>query len=620
MSAAAPNSAPDSQPDPLHDPELAAREWDRRQSLASGMLALPNLFLRSAFTMTLLYALVGAVLILLVEFEVTTPNIAVGIGVLFVLLQYAIGPWLMDLSLSWLYSMEWIEPRQLPDHLRELIERLCERDGITFPMFGLIRDGAPQAFTYGRMPGDARIVLSTGLIELLEPDELDAVIAHEFGHLRNWDMALMTLANLVPLLLYYVYRTATQIGRAGEGRTKGPAMAIGITAGLLYVVSEYLVLWFSRTREYAADRFAGQATGNPNALARSLVKIGYGLAAGVGRSEADAKNKSPAATGAMGALNIFDHRSSLNLALNAAPDSRARITSASNDPSDNLNSNSFNDATPPPLPPHDGSPATLDPGRVQSAMQWDLWNPWAKFYELNSTHPLVANRLAYLSDQAAVLGQEPQFTFTRKKPESYWDDFLVDLLVMIAPILGAILGVGIALAAPMFGATSAAWWSLPVIFAGLGSLLKTHFKYAGNLHPHLTVAALLGHIKVSPVRPVTATVTGEVIGKGVPGLIYCEDFVMRDQTGILLLDYQQPLGLWNFLFGLLKANDYQGKTVRVEGWFRRAPIPYFEIYRIETLDGSMPTRTCYTYLAARLVGWLMLFGGLFLAIRLGLGQ
>ena len=66
-------------------------------------------------------------------------------------------------------------------------------------------------------------------------------------------------------------------------------------------------------------------------------------------------------------------------------------------------------------------------------MQWDLWNPWATFYELNSTHPLIAHRLQYLSDQGAAMGQEPYIVFDRRKPESYWDDFAVDVLVMLLP-------------------------------------------------------------------------------------------------------------------------------------------------------------------------------------------
>ena len=145
------------------------------------------------------------------------------------------------------------------------------------PWFGLIHDGAPNAFTYGHHPNNMRIVITQGILDLLEPEEVEGVVAHEIGHGKNWDMLLMTVVQLVPLLLYFLYRTALQAG--GRGKDNGYRIAVAVGAYVLYVASEYIVLWFSRCREYYADRFAGRVTGNPNALASALVKIGYGLAA-----------------------------------------------------------------------------------------------------------------------------------------------------------------------------------------------------------------------------------------------------------------------------------------------------------------------------------------------------
>src|SRR5262249_17393815 len=164
----------------------------------------------------------------------------------------------MDLSLRWVYSFDWVQPDQLPPHLRSFIERVCTENKMKFPSMGLIHDGAPTAFTYGHHPSNARVVISQGILDLLEPAEVEAVVAHELGHARNWDMALMTLANLVPLLLFYIYYLGIRLGGRGRGRDYTVLVALG--AYVLYIVSEYLVLWFSRTREYFADRFAGQAT------------------------------------------------------------------------------------------------------------------------------------------------------------------------------------------------------------------------------------------------------------------------------------------------------------------------------------------------------------------------
>src|SRR5262249_54345599 len=158
-------------------------------------------------------------------------------------------------------------------------------------------------------------------------------------------------------------------------------------------------------------------------------------------------------------------------------------------------------------------------------------------------------RLMYLTDQAAHQGQEPLVVFDRRKPESYWDDFAVDVFMMTLPLLGFLLGMtGFLTAGLGFGQWSLVWVGTAIGLAGLGSLAKTAFAYRRNFFPHLSVAALLHKVKVSAVRPVPATLTGTIIGKGVPGLVYSEDFVLRDRTGIIFLDYQQPLAIWNFLF------------------------------------------------------------------------
>jgi Zn-dependent protease with chaperone function len=585
----------DSQPEvPVEtDPHVQAAAQERVHALRAGLLALPNLFLRSALALGLLYGLLGLVLVTLAQFDVLAPSVAVGIGVAVILLQFLLGPWFMDLMLRWLYRFERVPPERLPAHLHAFVERVCAEQRMKFPSFGLLHDGAPQAFTYGHHPGNARVVLSQGIFDLLEPDEVEAVVAHELGHAHNWDMALMTLANLVPLLLYYLYRITTEAlssKNAKDGKDGWAAVAVGAGAYVLYIVSEYMVLWFSRTREYYADRFAGRVTGNPNALASGLVKIAYGLAARAeppgavkeGGEVKESEKKPPVRRdriGALRALNIFDDRAAVGLVM----------ASATRAPTE---------------------PRRPDVEQIKGAMQWDLWNPWAKWYELHSTHPLVAKRLSYLADQAAHQDQEPLVVFDRQRPESYWDDFLVDLVVMWLPLLGFLLGAATGAGAALgvgLGWGQAALLGLGggLVLGGLAGLRQLRFSYRRDAFPHLSVAALLHRVKVSSVRPVPATLTGTIIGKGVPGLVYSEDFVLQDRTGILFLDYQQPLGLWNFFFGLLRARRYQGKEVRVRGWYRRAPVPYLQIDRLEVLDGSLPPRRCYAYHAQWVVAGLL---------------
>jgi Zn-dependent protease with chaperone function/Zn-finger nucleic acid-binding protein len=600
---------PGSLGDPILDAAEPARDeraHDRIRNLSSGMLPLPNLLIRSAGVVFLLYGILGLVLIAMAELRLLSAGVAVAIGVGIIVLQFVVGPWLMDLSLRWIYKFSWVTPEQLPEHLREFVARVAAEQNMKFPWFGLIHDGAPNAFTYGHHPNNMRIVITQGILDLLEPEEVEGVVAHEIGHGKNWDMLLMTVVQLVPLLLYFVYRTAMQAGN--RGKDGGYRIAVAVGAYVLYIASEYIVLWFSRCREYYADRFAGRVTGNPNALASALVKIGYGLAARNGSpppdaaAEVDSKGKKKKAAkkamapslDAIGAMGIFDRKSAVAMVASSAAVGFDR----------------------------DGGTATVAPAiskeNLKSAMQWDLWNPWATFYELNSTHPLIAHRLQYLGDQAAAMGEEPYIVFDRRKPESYWDDFAVDVAVMFLPVILLLAGLAAGAALNLVPAVAAVdargvllLIGLPILGVGVGSFVKTRLVYRGDYFAPLSVAGLLHKVKVSGVRPVPARMRGAIIGKGVPGLIWSEDFVMRDGTGILFLDYRQPLRIWEWLFGLFRAGQFAGKPVEVVGWFRRAPLPYLELKSI-TVDGR--TRHSYARHGKYIWATLLSFVGLGLIV------
>src|SRR5262249_13121000 len=161
---------------------------------------------------------------------------------------------------------------------------------------------------------------------------------------------------------------------------------------------------------------------------------------------------------------------------------------------------------------------SVDIELVKSAMQWDLWNPWAGWFELNSTHPLVAKRLHYLADQAAAQGQKPWVVFDRQKPESYWDEFLEDVVVHTLPMVGLLAGLLLFfMRSAADGAWQWQWLGVAASLAGVGLFFRTRFAYRSDLFQPTTVAALMNQVKVSPVRPVPAVLTGQIIGKGVPG-------------------------------------------------------------------------------------------------------
>jgi len=560
--------------------EVEPKEKAKMPTLAKGLTPLPNLFIRSSSVLFLLYALLTLVLITCVNFGYFTPEIALLIGIGIVFLQFLLGPWLMDLSLRFLYKISW-EPT-LPVHLENFIRDTCRKQGMRFPRMGLLLDGAPQAFTYGHHPNNARIVISQGVIDLLEPKEVEAVVAHEIGHAKHWDMLVMTIAYIVPLVLYYIYRTLINIRTEREDKSAPARYAIAIGSYILYLLSQYIVLWLSRTREYYADRFSGEVTKNPNALASALVKIAYGLA---GQKKIEKESDRKPTLEAVGALGIFDSKYARALAIASYSSPASKMG------------------------------GEIDKENLQGAMKWDLWNPWAKYYELNSTHPLIANRLKYLSEQSASLGQEPFIDFNLKKPESYWDEFFVDLLILSLPTLVVLCSLGVFIPA-LVTQTYTPHFGLPLGFGlllfGLAELIKTLFSYNHPPYfPRMNIASLLKKVKVSAVRPIPCTLKGKIIGRGIPGLIWSEDFVLQDDTGIIFLDYRQPFGIWEFLFGLFRGANFQNQEVTLTGWYRRSPVPYVEL---KNFTMNTTTHTCYVYHLKLISAVVLTLVGIFVSL------
>lgn len=567
----------------------AAKQADPISSprrIAPKLMVLPRLWLRSTVTLFGLYAILSLVLITASLFAGLPPVLALLLTVIFAGMQFLISPFLMDLMLRWLYQVQWIDTSDLPEHLATFVHKTCAKHRMKEPRFGLILDLSPNAFTYGHTPDNARLVLTQGTLELLEFQELEAVVGHELGHARNWDMALMTLAQIVPMVLYYLYRWAIRL-KPDDKRAKSVSTAVAVGAYLLYILSEYIVLWFSRTREYYADRFGAEAVGSARAMASALVKIAYGLAGAGAEVEGKIGGRR---SETLGALGIFDAGAAQSFAVAAYGAGREHVSDG------------------------DGTKYHIDSESILGAMKWDLWNPWALWYELHSTHPLTAKRIQHLSALSAALGEEPLVEFNLRKPESYWDEFWVDVVVSFLPTLIFVIGSLVVFSKALLGGGAAfvfpSEFGVVLCLTGIAMLIKLSCRYPDGRFADMSVRTLLQEVKVSSIRPVPCRLEGVVRGRGIPGLVYSDDFTFQDDTGIIFLDHRQPLAFWELLFGWLRAKALIGEHVVVEGWYRRAPMPYVEISRYE-INGVV--RRCWLRHALRIVALCVLGFGIFLA-------
>jgi heat shock protein HtpX len=158
--------------------------------------------------------------------------------------------------------------------LHALVERLAIQADVPMPRIAISDLPAPNAFAMGRSPKHATVCVTTGLLHLLERNELEAVLAHEIGHIRNRDVALMTMASFFASLAALVGQVAAFGGLGGRDRDSGPALAVILLVSIaVYVISYFLMLALSRYREYAADRSAALFTGRPSALASALRRL-----------------------------------------------------------------------------------------------------------------------------------------------------------------------------------------------------------------------------------------------------------------------------------------------------------------------------------------------------------
>ena len=512
----------------------------------------------SLLTVTGLFGLLIAILILVcVLAEIPVLYALIG-GIVVLLLQFLLGPWLTDLNMKWVYKAKF--DAELPDYLVKFITEICEKENMKFPKIGYIDDGAPNAFTYGRTKNDARVILSRGIFEMLDKEEVKAVTAHELGHAVHYDILIMTVAQLIPMVLYAIYKACMESKSSSDNSSKdksgGSVQIAGIIAYVLYLISQYVILWLSRTREYYADSYSASVTQNPNALASALVEIGFGLS-----TKTNAAKEGQTVTSRT-MLGISDKPSSIAMAVSSYQDGE------------------FNKQS------------------IKNAMKWDLWNVWASYYELNSTHPLISKRLLALSKQSQDYGQEPYIVFDEQKPESYADDFLKELFITVLPWMMLIIGLIIVI--PM---GNIKYSGLVLLLPVVASLFKYGYIHPNKTFSHSTVRDLLGIVKVSEVTSVPTELSGVIIGRGNPGCVFDEDFVIRDETGIMLLDYDQPLFLVNKIFALFKSPQYFDKDVRIRGYYRRSPVPYIQLKEIE-IDGKV--KKCYTITFGWIWRWALL--------------
>ena len=237
----------------------------------------PNLSLRLIFCFIGLSALYAIFIGVLTYLGVGFIPITVMVSVMLLAQWY-----FSDKMVLWFSGAKIVSKEQFPQ-VHEIVEKLAQRSNLPKPKVAVVNTNMPNAFATGKSHKSSVVAVTTGLLDILDYDELEAVIGHELAHVKNRDVLVLTLASIFSVVASFLMRYAMFGAMFGGGggyggdrsrNNAGVAMLIVILVAVVtWIVSFIITRAISRYREYAADRGSAQVTGKPMELASALTKI-----------------------------------------------------------------------------------------------------------------------------------------------------------------------------------------------------------------------------------------------------------------------------------------------------------------------------------------------------------
>ena len=171
-----------------------------------------------------------------------------------------------------MYRAQPVTREELP-RAYQIVERLTQKVGIPMPKIYVIPTDSPNAFATGRNPSHASVAVTQGILNLLNDEELEGVLAHELGHVRNRDILISSIAATIAGAITFMSRFGMFFGTGDRDDRRGGGIGALLMLILAPLAAALIQLAVSRSREYQADETGAHFTGNPYALASALAKL-----------------------------------------------------------------------------------------------------------------------------------------------------------------------------------------------------------------------------------------------------------------------------------------------------------------------------------------------------------
>ncbi|MBE9012141.1 M48 family metalloprotease [Pseudanabaenaceae cyanobacterium LEGE 13415] len=494
------------------------------------------------------------------------PVLQFGFGLL---ILFVASPWILDAILTGLYGLKPLSTAAIARHSPEthrLIQRFAQQQKIPIPKLGILPTSAPIAITYGCLPKFARIVVSQGLLDSLNEEEIAAIYAGECGHIAHWDFTILSLISVVLQIPYSVY----QLFAMGSDRLRKIKLnkkiltkLVQMSADLFTVFSaiaygffwvfRWSGLWLSNQRTVYSDRTACNLTGNPNGLTRALIKTAIVTAQTIKHD----KQTNPLLE-SFELLNPVGYRSAILFE------------------------------------------ELFDRVSLSTLFQWDFTN---KTFSLGTRLEKLMNycELWHLDSEVEINVSSP----AKKK-----------YLLQFAPIVGTLMGLTIAsilwlIAQALFAIGNfrfnwlASDYSLFPSFAligfGIGSIVQFNRFFPESRNPETDLTDLLTRPDLTLMNSPVIKLEGVLIGRSGASNQLAQDLFLQTETGLIKLHFTSQFGA----IGNLLYSFPIGQTAIATGWFRRTDTPYIDIDTIRTkslIRAGQPTWSFTIAIAAILLG------------------
>jgi Zn-dependent protease with chaperone function len=489
------------------------------------------------------------------------PLIAILIGL------FVASPWILD-GLLWIgYGMRSLTTAELARFSPEthrLLQRFCQQHKIPIPKLGLLPTQAPVIFTYGCFPQFARIAVSQGLMDQLAEDEIAAIYASELGHIFHWNFCWMSWVAVVLQIPYTIYQQsaiASDWLRNYATRNNIIAKLLKVGAAFIAILSatsygmfwvlRWSGLWLSKQRIEYSDRQACNLTGNPNGLARALLKISIATAQTI-----QTQQKTDELLEGFELLTPIGYRNALTLG-------------------------SF-----------------INRMSLSSLLKWDHVNVDRDWLLLNNSHPLIGERLATLMSYAQSWQLEPELELLDLVPMS---PAKTRIFQQGAPFFWSAIGIAIALLfwslahiAYRLGYERLNWlasdyklfFSFAFLGFGLGTILRFNrfFRERGignREQGSVSLVDLLTQPDLIPVDSRSLSLEGVLLGRSGTSNNLAQDLTLQTKDGLIKLHFLSQLGVIGNLLNRSHPSHLIGQTVTISGWFRRGATPWMDVATIK---------------------------------------